>query len=137
MNTYTITFDASGKPIEAAQRSERPAEFAANEYEVTAALFAAWQTTRRKPDGTFADDPSLVTTPVLTKVFKVNVWKNATDLEAEKLVAKLAEQPLRLRKSWEDARYLETTDDTFALVKSAFVQAIGQARADILLAPTE
>ncbi|MDU7524123.1 MAG: hypothetical protein E7K72_22565 [Roseomonas mucosa] len=80
--------------------------------------------------------PAPPATPPLTRLYKSEVWRRATDAEAEKLDAALATAPVRLRRLWSDSTVLDTASEDWPLLRDPVVQLLGAARADELLAPT-
>lgn len=71
------------------------------------------------------------------KTLKSDIWRRATDQEAEVVDQILSSQPVRMRRMWDDSRYLGHLDELFPLVRQAAVEAFGEARADELLAPSD
>lgn len=69
-------------------------------------------------------------------LFKADVWRRATDEEAEIIDATLAAAPVRLRRLWADSREFDTLADDFALIRAPMVKAFGDDRAAVLLAPS-
>jgi hypothetical protein len=92
---------------------------------------------RRNADGSFSayDTPPPPLPPGRT--YKADIWRRATDEEAEVIDAQLNAQPLKLRNLFRDAQYLDHADEYFIQMKAGFVGAFGQARADELLAASE
>lgn len=86
------------------------------------------------------DDPAVTAFRALTAaktiIFKADIWRLATDAEAATIDAALNAQPVRLRRMWQDSQTLATTDEMYPMVKAAFEQAFGVARAAELLEPT-
>jgi hypothetical protein len=74
--------------------------------------------------------------PPLTIIFKADIWRRATEAEAEAIDARLNAQPLRLRRLWQDSQFLATTDEHYPAIRDAFVAAFGAERARQLLEPT-
>lgn len=74
--------------------------------------------------------------PVLTRIAKADVWRRLTEPEAVTLDAALQTAPLRLRRIFEAAQYLDTTDEDYPALRAGIVGALGEARADEVLAPT-
>jgi hypothetical protein len=72
-----------------------------------------------------------------TRTYKADIWRRATDEEAEQIDALLNSQPVRLRRLWADASFLSTTDELFMLILAGAEQLFGPARAAQLLEPTE
>jgi len=86
-----------------------------------------------------ADHGSTCEVEILTpnwppRTYKADIWRRASEAEAEAIDAMLAAQPVRLRRLWEDSEYLAHTDELWSLVRSAATHAFGQTRADELLA---
>ena len=75
--------------------------------------------------------------PPLTTIYKHDIWSRCTDQEAAILDGMLKAQPVKLQRLWNDSLSLQTTDALYPMVYAACVQALGQARADAILAPTE
>lgn len=91
------------------------------------AAMLAWGT----PD---AFDPPEIPSAI---TYKADIWRRATDGEAETIVAVLGQQSIRKQRLFNDATVLNHADPEFAELKAGFVQAFGPARADELLAPSE
>lgn len=85
-----------------------------------------------------AVEPSAYVAPVPppAKTYKADVWRRATDAEAETIAAVLSQQTVRKQRLFNDADYLNHADPEFVELKAGFVQVFGQARADELLAPS-
>ena len=81
--------------------------------------------------------PIIEPPPVLTRTYKADIWRRASEVEAEFIDAALAAQPARLRNLWRDSAYLDTGDELYPMVEAAFVAEFGPTRAAELLAPTE
>lgn len=79
--------------------------------------------------------PAPVPAPTLTKLYKATLWRRVSDEEAELLHGALAQAPFRLRLIFEAAQHLDTTDDDFPALRAGVVAALGEARADEILAP--
>ena len=69
-------------------------------------------------------------------ISKADIWRRATDAEAEAIDAYLEAQPVRIRNLFRDAEYLSSDDALFPNLVDAFVSAFGEARAAELLAPS-
>lgn len=80
---------------------------------------------------------SAVPLPGVGITYKADIWRRATDEEAETIVAVLAQQPTRKQRLFNDATVLSHADPEFAELTAGFVVAFGQDRADELLAPSE
>jgi hypothetical protein len=78
------------------------------------------------------DHPPAPLPPVIT--YKADIWRRATDGEAEQLVAALDALPVRKRKLFEDAQYLSSADSEFDELRTAVVALFGEVRASELLA---
>lgn len=68
------------------------------------------------------------------KTYKADIWRRASDTEAETIVAILAQQPVRKQRLFNDATVLDHADPDFSDLKAGFVAVFGQDRADELLA---
>lgn len=100
--------------------------------EITGDVDMEAQRYRRLVDGAIVDPPA----PVLTKVAKADLWRRLTEPEAVTLDAALQAAPLRLRRVFEAAQYLDTTDEDYPALRAGIVGALGEARANEVLAPT-
>lgn len=69
-------------------------------------------------------------------VYKADIWRRCTDDEATQLDAALAQQPVRMRRMFDDAQFLSSGDELFGEVKAAVTQLVGADRAAALLAPS-
>lgn len=74
--------------------------------------------------------------PVFTRIPKAEVWRRLTDEEAETVDAALQAAPLRLRRVFESAQFLDTDDADYPALRAGVVAALGEQRADEVLAPT-
>lgn len=74
---------------------------------------------------------------VLTKIFKSDIWRKATDAEAVTIKAGLLQQPVRLQELWQSVSYISTTDELYTALRAGFVAAFGEARTNELLEATE
>lgn len=72
--------------------------------------------------------------PAPVKIYKADIWRRSTDVEAEVIDAALSSQPVRLRNLFRDAAFLSSDDELFEPLRAAFVSAFGAARASELLA---
>lgn len=72
--------------------------------------------------------------PVTTS--KADLYRRATDEEAEKIEQALMTAPVRQRRLFESALYLDHADAEFAAMHAALVDLFGEDRADALLAPS-
>lgn len=75
-------------------------------------------------------------TPKLSTA-KADIWRRATDAEAVKIAAGLDALPLRKRRIYDDATYLDHSDPLFDELVTGFIQAFGEARTSVLLAASE
>ncbi|WP_454813753.1 hypothetical protein [Labrys neptuniae] len=87
------------------------------------------------------DDPAVIAfqapaPAAKTVIFKADIWRRATDVEAATIDAQLNAQPVRLRRMWQDSQTLSTGDEMYPIVKAAFDAAFGGDRAAELLEPT-
>lgn len=80
--------------------------------------------------------PPVEPSRVLTRIYKADIWRRATDAEAVTIDGALQVQPVRMRRLWDDAQWLETTDELYPVLEAAFVTAFGAQRAAELLEPT-
>lgn len=72
----------------------------------------------------------------VTITYKADIWRRATDAEAEIMDQMLNAQPIRMRRMWTDAVHLMSNDELFATIQAALTAAFGEARAAELLAPS-
>lgn len=79
------------------------------------------------------DDPAQA---AMTRLLKAELWRRLSDDEAEALDAALVAAPARLRRIYEAATYLDTTDADYPALRAGIVAALGEARADEVLSPT-
>lgn len=70
-----------------------------------------------------------------TRLAKADLWRRLTDDEAAALDAALSSAPPRLRRIYDAATYLDTSDSDYAALKAGVVAALGTARADEVLEP--
>ena len=73
---------------------------------------------------------------VLTMISKDAIWRRATDEEAELMEGALQSQSVRLRRIYEGATFISTTDELYGVLEAALVQLFGAERAAELLGPT-
>jgi len=69
-----------------------------------------------------------------SRTAKADIWRRASDAEAAQIAAGLDALPLRKRRIYDDATYLDHSDPLFAELLAGFIGAFGQARASELLA---
>lgn len=88
---------------------------------------------RLKADVGYQEPPS---TDGVFIISKDDIWRRASDQEAEIMEQALQNQPTRLKRIYEGATYIRTDDGLFTLLKETLVQLFGETRADELLAPS-
>ncbi len=71
-----------------------------------------------------------------TMIPKDIIWRRATDDEAEQMEEVLSAQPVRLRRIYEGAGFISTSDELYGVLEGALVQLFGLQRAKELLEPT-
>lgn len=76
--------------------------------------------------------PVAPTRPVIT--YKADLYRRCTDAEADAIEIALAGAPVRQRRLFESAQYLDHSDPIFATMHEALVGMFGAERADVLLA---
>jgi len=69
-----------------------------------------------------------------TTLAKADLWRRLTEEEAEVLDAALEAAPPRLRRIYEAAAYLDHSDADFPALRAGIASALGEARADAVLA---
>jgi hypothetical protein len=72
--------------------------------------------------------------PVITN--KADLWRRATDAEAEEIVTVLSQQSIRKQRLFNDAQYIDHADPEWGDLFAGFIQAFGEERANTLLAPS-
>ncbi len=77
-----------------------------------------------------------VASAAIATISKDAIWRRATDEEAEQMEAALQAQPVRLRRIYEGATFISTSDELYAVLEGALVQLFGVERAAELLEPT-
>ena len=75
---------------------------------------------------------------------KADIWRRATDAEAEVIDALLRDlpsdlgmSPVKLRRLWDDATSIDHSDPLFETIRAIAVEHFGEERADALLKPSE
>ena len=75
---------------------------------------------------------------------KADIWRRATDAEAEVIDALLRDpppdlgmSPVKLRRLWDDATSIDHTDPLFETILAIAVQHFGEDRASELLKPSQ
>lgn len=71
--------------------------------------------------------------PPPRRIAKADIWRRATNTEAEQLDALLNAQPVRMRRMWADAQYLSTDDELYPAVEAALTGLLGAVRTAQLL----
>lgn len=71
------------------------------------------------------------------RIFKSDMWRRATESEAETIKAGLALRSVREQEIFATSSYISTDDPLFIPLMAGFVAAFGQTRANELLAPSE
>lgn len=74
--------------------------------------------------------------PKKTIIFKADIWRRASDAEAQVIDLQLSAQPIRLQRMWQDSQTLSVNDEFYLRIRDAFVVAFGDVRAAQLLEPT-
>lgn len=104
---------------------------------------AAWRECLNNPGrrrivdgGAVVFAPPVPVAPLGGITYKADIWRRATDAEAETIVAVLGSLPIRRQRIFNDAIHLDHADADFPDLMAGFVQAFGQARATVLLAPS-
>ncbi|RYD65429.1 MAG: hypothetical protein EOP83_07410 [Verrucomicrobiaceae bacterium] len=85
---------------------------------------------------TLSPAPVVVPPVVPVTTNKADIWRRATDEEAEQIVAVLNQQTIRKQRLFNDAQYIDHADAEWADLFAAFTQAFGEDRANELLAPS-
>jgi hypothetical protein len=94
-----------------------------------------------KPDGerpewvvAYVDAPPPA--PLRCQIAKADIWRRATDAEAERMDAALNAAPVRLRRAYDAAQFIASDDEWFGELRAGIAAAVGEKRAAELLAPT-
>ncbi|MDF1599736.1 hypothetical protein PZ895_08090 [Mesorhizobium sp. YIM 152430] len=69
----------------------------------------------------------------VTVVFPADLWRRATDEEAEAIDQAMGAQPLRIRRIFQNAQSYQSDDELWPLLMGAAIQLFGEARAAVLL----
>lgn len=80
--------------------------------------------------------PPVVAEEVPIVVFPADLWRRATDDEAQDIMDAMTAQPVRIRKIFETARSYQSDDELWPLLESAAQALFGADRAAELLAPS-
>lgn len=72
-----------------------------------------------------------------TKIVKTDIWRRATEVEAEGMSLALAAAPVRLREMYNAATYISINDPEFDALRAGIAAVVGEERAAIILKPTE
>ena len=75
--------------------------------------------------------------PPAPRTFKSDILRRATVYEAELIELALTASSPKYRDLFRDVQYLDHDDPRFPMLRSGFIDAFGEARADELLAPSE
>ena len=101
----------------------------------------SWTNARYHNDGTVTLTVTDTSWPPSTS--KADVWRRATDAEAEAIDALLRDpppylgmSPVKLRRLWDDATSIDHTDPLFYTIRAIAVQNFGKSRAEELLKPS-
>lgn len=93
-----------------------------------------------KPDGErpgwevdYVDAPPPA--PLRYQIAKADIWRRATDAEADAMDAALNAAPPRLRRIYSAAQYIDSGDEWFGELRAGIAAAVGETRAAELLAP--
>ena len=76
--------------------------------------------------------PTLITH---TRLPKAELWRRLEEGEPELLAAALNAAPVQQRMIYEAATYLDTTDPHYPALRAGIVEALGEPRANVVLAP--
>ncbi len=85
----------------------------------------------------FEPAPPMPEPVVMTKIYKSDIWRRATDAEAVTIKTGLLQQPVRLQELWQSVSYISTTDELYTALRAGFVAVFGEARTNDLLEATE
>ena len=93
---------------------------------------------RRWSDGTVVtfEPPATEPDEHVAIVFPADLWRRATDEEAEAIDHAMGAQPLRIRRIFTSALEYRSDDDMWPLLMGAATQLFGEERAAELLAPS-
>lgn len=70
------------------------------------------------------------------RIAKADIWRRATEAEADAMDAALNAAPARLRRAYDAAQYIDSGDEWFDELQAGIAAAVGGKRAAELLAPT-
>lgn len=88
-------------------------------------------------DGSKFTAPSLPDPPAAPAViYKADIFRRATEDEAEAMTAALSQASARLQGIFAGAQMLSTDDPDFPMIRAGIIAAVGETRADQLLAPS-
>lgn len=73
--------------------------------------------------------------PIRYQIAKADIWRRATDAEADAMDAALNAAPVRLRRTYSAAQYIDSGDEWFPELEAGIAAAVGPERAAELLAP--
>lgn len=74
--------------------------------------------------------------PTTYNTSKADIYRRCTDEEAEALHAALLSAPIRLQGIFSGATMINTGDDYYPALRAGIVAALGETRADEVLAPS-
>lgn len=72
--------------------------------------------------------------PMPYQIAKADLWRRATEKEAEAMDAALSDAPARLRRAYDAAQYIASDDPWFPELQAGITAAIGAKRAAVILA---
>lgn len=74
--------------------------------------------------------------PTTYNISKADIYRRCTDEEVEALHAALSAAPIRLQGIFSGATMINTGDDYYPALRAGIVAALGETRADEVLAPS-
>lgn len=75
--------------------------------------------------------------PAPYRIAKADIWRRASEEEVDILNTLLSTSEIRMQRIYDGATYVSSDDDLFPMLEAALISAIGQARTDAILAPSE
>lgn len=87
--------------------------------------------------GAFTRPPAPPAPPAPYRIAKADIWRRATDAEAEAMDAALSAAPVRLRRAYDAAQFIASDDIWFAELEAGIAAAVGPARVAELLARSD
>ena len=85
-------------------------------------------------DGVISPPPDVVTIAPRAITYKADLYRRVTDKEAEAIEVALAAAPVRQRRLFESAQFIDAADPDTVFLREALVGMFGKDRADVLLA---